>query len=195
MRKTILGCMLVLCFAALVAGGCAKKEMVKKEEAVPAVQPTAPPQPVTPKPEVPPEQAKPPITETPAAEAPVQQEVPKEVGAAEVQKELQKIYFDFDSAGLSDQARNTLTQNAGVLSKNPSIKLRIEGNCDERGSDDYNLALGERRAKAAKDYLVNLGVKSDRLSVISYGKEKPVDPGHDEAAWAKNRRDEFVIVK
>jgi peptidoglycan-associated lipoprotein len=75
------------------------------------------------------------------------------------------------------------------------VAVRIEGNCDERGSDDYNMALGERRAKAAKDYLVNLGIASDRISTISYGEEKPADPGHDEEAWARNRRAEFVIVK
>jgi peptidoglycan-associated lipoprotein len=73
--------------------------------------------------------------------------------------------------------------------------VQIQGNCDERGSDEYNLALGERRAKVAMDYLATLGVPAERLSIISYGKEKPVDPGHDEAAWAKNRRDDFAIIK
>ena len=81
------------------------------------------------------------------------------------------------------------------MKKNSALKVRIEGHCDERGSDEYNLALGERRAKAAMNYLVTLGIADKRLSVISYGKEKPVDPGHDEAAWAKNRRAEFVIQK
>jgi peptidoglycan-associated lipoprotein len=79
--------------------------------------------------------------------------------------------------------------------KNNSLKVQIEGNCDERGSDEYNLALGEKRAKSAMKYLETLGVPAERLSVISYGKEKPADPGHDEAAWAKNRRDEFVLIK
>jgi peptidoglycan-associated lipoprotein len=81
-----------------------------------------------------------------------------------------------------------------MIKKDSAAKVRIEGNCDERGSDEYNLALGEKRAKAAMEYLVTLGIPAERLSVISYGKEKPADPGHDEAAWAKNRRDEFVVL-
>jgi len=201
MRNKIIGTMVALCVGALLAGGCAKKEIVKAEEPVQAVQkaPVAPPAPAAPeaKPaEVTPEQKAEPLPETPSKEAVVQPETSKEaVQAPELQTELQKIYFNFDSSDLSQESRGILSKNAEVLTKNTSIKIRIEGNCDERGSDEYNMALGERRAKAAKDYLVNLGVQSDRLSVISYGEEKPVDPGHDEAAWAKNRRDDFVIVK
>jgi peptidoglycan-associated lipoprotein len=86
-----------------------------------------------------------------------------------------------------------LVKDAEILKQQKSIKVRIEGNCDELGSDDYNLALGEKRAKAALKYLETLGIPSDRLSTISYGKEKPADLGHDEAARAKNRRDELVI--
>ncbi len=104
---------------------------------------------------------------------------------------LEKIYFDFDSSALSDQARKTLTGNADYLRKNAVAKLRIEGNCDERGSAEYNIALGEKRAEAAKKYLVTMGIPADRLATISYGKEKPADPGHDESAWAKNRRDDL----
>ena len=108
---------------------------------------------------------------------------------------LEKIYFDFDSYRVSEAARSILAKDAGVMKKDSAVKVRIEGNCDERGSDEYNLALGEKRAEAAKRYLVTMGISADRLSVISYGKEKPVDPGHDEAAWAKNRRDDFIIIK
>ena len=107
---------------------------------------------------------------------------------------LEKIYFDFDSDALSDQARKTLTSDADYLRKNAVAKLRIEGNCDERGSAEYNIALGEKRAKAAEKYLVTMGIPADRLAIISYGKEKPADPGHDESAWAKNRRDEFAVL-
>ncbi len=107
---------------------------------------------------------------------------------------LEKIYFDFDSSALSDQARKTLTSNADYLRKSAAAKLRIEGNCDERGSAEYNIALGEKRAEAAKNYLVTMGIPADRLATISYGKEKPADPGHDESAWAKNRRDDFTIL-
>ncbi len=105
---------------------------------------------------------------------------------------LERIFFDFDSFQLTSVARDTLVKNAKVILAKGE-KLRIEGHCDERGSDEYNLALGERRAKAAMQYLVTLGVPSGNLSVISYGKEKPADPGHTETAWAKNRRDEFVV--
>ena len=89
-----------------------------------------------------------------------------------------------------------LSKNAEILLKGkPTVKIQIAGNCDERGSAEYNLALGERRAKSAQQYLITMGVAPDRLSIISYGKEKPAVEGHDEAAWAKNRRDEFTIMQ
>lgn len=113
--------------------------------------------------------------------------------AAELKAALHTIYFDFDSYALSQDARNSLVRNAELLKIDTSDSIRIEGNCDERGSDEYNLALGEKRANAAMQYLVTMGVPASRLSVISYGKEKPAVISHDEAAWAKNRRDDFVI--
>ncbi len=103
----------------------------------------------------------------------------------------QMVYFAFDSSALTPEARQVLTRKVEVLRKYPQVKLVIEGHCDERGTAEYNLALGERRAQAAAQYLSNLGIGSDRLSTVSYGKERPLDPGHSEAAWAKNRRDEF----
>lgn len=112
---------------------------------------------------------------------------------AELGKALQTIYFDFDSSSLSDASRQALAQHLERLKQNPRAKLKIEGYCDERGSDDYNLALGERRAQSAAQYLKTLGLSAERISTISYGNEKPADPGHNEAAWAKNRRDEFVV--
>jgi peptidoglycan-associated lipoprotein len=122
-------------------------------------------------------------------------EVQKNAGQIEDFKAaLAKIYFDFDSYKLSESSRSELVKNADLIKKDSVEKVRIEGNCDERGSDEYNLALGEKRAKAAMQYLVTLGIPTDRLSIISYGKEKPADPGHDEAAWSKNRRDEFVVL-
>lgn len=89
----------------------------------------------------------------------------------------------------------SLNKIAERLKKNESYTIKIEGNCDERGTTEYNLALGNRRANAAMNYLVNLGIKKERIKTVSYGKEKPLDPGHDEAAWAKNRRDHFVVIK
>src|SRR6185369_1380988 len=108
---------------------------------------------------------------------------------------LKMVNFDFDSYVLTKPARDILYNNADFLLKKYKGKVKIEGHCDERGSDEYNLALGEKRAKAALDYLSTLGVPSEQLSIISYGKERPLDAGHDEASWAKNRRAEFVLVK
>jgi peptidoglycan-associated lipoprotein len=191
MRKEMLGFLVILGCGALLAGGCAKKEIVKSEE---PVQVTKPAETMPEKPAPAPEQVK----EQPVKE-PVQsvsQEPLKEVAEVKPEMAFEKVYFDFDSYILSQPARDILSKNADLLkNKDASLKIQIEGNCDERGSDEYNLALGEKRAKAAFNYLVTLGVPAERLSVISYGKEKPVDPGHDEAAWAKNRRDEFVVVK
>ena len=92
------------------------------------------------------------------------------------------------------EAQKTLDDNASLLKKYPSWAITIEGHCDERGTPEYNLALGERRAVAARAYLLSLGIAADRLRTVSYGKEFPFDPGHDEAAWAKNRRAHFVVT-
>jgi peptidoglycan-associated lipoprotein len=107
---------------------------------------------------------------------------------------LRRIHFDFDRADLRSDAIQTLTENAGSIKSHSGIPIRIEGHCDERGTTEYNLALGDRRARAAKEYLVSAGVPAQRLRTISYGKEKPLDPGHSESAWASNRRAEFVFV-
>jgi peptidoglycan-associated lipoprotein len=107
---------------------------------------------------------------------------------------LQDIRFDFDSAVLLDQARATLDHHADWLRSYDSVTLVIEGHCDERGTVEYNLALGERRAAAAMNYLVSLGIPASRLKTISYGKEFPLDPGHNEEAWARNRRAHFEIT-
>jgi peptidoglycan-associated lipoprotein len=203
MRKKIVGCVLFLSFAAVMSGGCAKKSIVKTDEPTPSVQTAPPARPETVRPTD--ESTRPapvqpaPIVETPTREGMITPETPQQQGdaqgSAELQNQLQKIYFNFDSAALSDESRSILSKNADLLIKQSSVKIRIEGNSDERGSDEYNLALGERRAQAARDYLVNLGVQPERISIISYGEEKPAVPGHDEAAWEQNRRAEFVIVR
>jgi peptidoglycan-associated lipoprotein len=105
-----------------------------------------------------------------------------------------KIYFDFDSFELKPEARAILQQKAELLKKYKNLRLVIEGHCDERGTEEYNLALGERRARAAYEFLILLGVESNRLQIVSYGEEFPADPGHNETAWAKNRRDEFKVL-
>lgn len=108
---------------------------------------------------------------------------------------LSNIYFDFDSAVLKPAAKDELKKIASFLSEKPSVKIRIEGNCDERGTNEYNIALGERRAVSAKNYLVSLGISPMHIMTLSFGEENPADPEHNEAAWAKNRRDEFNIVE
>lgn len=106
---------------------------------------------------------------------------------------LNSIHFDYDKYNLTGKSISTLSENAEILMEHPDLEITIEGHCDERGTDEYNLALGEKRALAARDFLVNFGIARPRVSVISYGEEKPVDPAHDEEAWSKNRRAEFVI--
>ena len=102
------------------------------------------------------------------------------------------VYFDFDKYNLRDEAKDVLRKNAGLLKQNQELKLRIEGHCDERGTVEYNLALGEKRAKAVRDYLTSLGIDAGRLEVVSYGKERPAVNGNGEDAWSLNRRAEFV---
>lgn len=197
MRKGMLSVLIVLCCGTLVAGGCAKKQVVKGDEtattAPAASKPAEQPQPA--KPAIKEEQVKEqPIQESPIASA--DQDTRQPAGsAAQQEASLDRIFFDFDSYLLTQSARDTLNKNADWLKKNSDAKLQIEGHCDERGSDEYNLALGEKRAKSAQNYLTTLGVAKDRLSTISYGKEKPLEPGHDETAWAKNRRAEFLILR
>ncbi|MFH0871738.1 MAG: peptidoglycan-associated lipoprotein Pal [bacterium] len=107
--------------------------------------------------------------------------------------DLHDVFFAFNEFLLSEEAQGILQKDAEWLRSHPSARILIEGHCDERGTVEYNLALGERRAQTAKDYLVNLGVSSDRSSIISYGKEKPFALGHDEEAWAQNRRAHFLL--
>jgi len=186
MKKQTAGVLLLLGSCVLLAaGGCAKNEMVKKDEEISPVA-SAPVR--TPaKTEV--------LKEQPVKEAKVAESIPGENAGqmGQLKSALEKIYFDFDSFKLSEAARSNLVKDADMLKKDAAEKVRIEGNCDERGSDEYNLALGEKRANVAMRYLITLGIPAERLLVISYGKEKPAEPGHDEAAWARNRRDEFAV--
>ena len=104
------------------------------------------------------------------------------------------VHFSFDSAVVKKSEQANISSVASALTASPNDKLLIEGNCDERGTEEYNRALGERRALAAREALVKAGVSAERIRTISYGKDKPVDPGHDDAAWAKNRRDDFILL-
>ncbi len=109
-------------------------------------------------------------------------------------KLMKDVHFDFDKYDIRPVDTEILKGNATLLKKYPKVKIQIEGHCDERGTVEYNLALGERRANSTKNYLISLGISGDRISTISYGKERPLDPGHNEEAWGKNRRAHFVVL-
>ncbi len=137
-----------------------------------------------------------PAAEAPKAEAPAPapepvKEAPAEKAAA-AEAGLQPIYFDFDKSFIRDDAKPVMKANAEWLKANPKVKVKIEGNCDERGTKEYNQALGQRRAASAKKYLTDMGIAGNRISLISYGKEKPMCTESTEACWQKNRRDDLV---
>lgn len=113
--------------------------------------------------------------------------------ASGVEFDSENIRFAFDSSVLSDQARQILNRNAEYLSTNPTVTVTVEGHCDERGTNDYNMALGERRARSVKDFFVSMGIGADRLNTVSYGEERPIAPGRDEVSWTKNRRAQLVL--
>ncbi|OGS44390.1 MAG: peptidoglycan-associated lipoprotein [Elusimicrobia bacterium RIFOXYD2_FULL_34_15] len=106
--------------------------------------------------------------------------------------DIEAVHFDYDDTLLKAEARDILAKTAKWLKENPEVELLVEGHCDERGTTDYNMALGDRRAKAIRSYLMKLGIKGNRIATISYGEEKPLDSGHTEDAWAKNRRGELL---
>jgi peptidoglycan-associated lipoprotein len=144
-------------------------------------------------PEIPPQEEE--VTQ-PAQEEPVEtpEPEPEPVIKKITDAEFKTVYFDFDKYNLVDSAKQALELNARILKEHPDVIVKIEGNCDERGTVEYNLSLGDKRAMAAKDYLIGLGINADRLQTISYGKSRPAVMGNNEAAWAKNRRDNFRIV-
>ncbi len=130
--------------------------------------------------------------ETIEPEGPTGSDIPLDA-ANEAQGPLADIHFEFDQATLTEEARGTLGGHATWLKARPSVAVTIEGHCDERGTVEYNLALGDRRAEAVRDYLASLGIAANRLDTLSLGKERPLVPGHDESAWAQNRRAHFVV--
>lgn len=139
----------------------------------------------------------PPATDTADADADAQRRAEEEARLARERARgsiQDMIFFDFDRSDLREDARQTLQLKAEALRQFPDIRIRIEGHADERGTVEYNLALGERRADAARAYLVDLGIDPDRMTTISYGEERPQVEGQNEAAWSQNRRDEFVIL-
>jgi len=188
-ERRVVMCALML--AAVVAVGCGKKKP-------PVARPVPPPpvsteSPAGERPPTPPE----PVRENPIPPEPTVSEDPLAAGDLEsINKNspFKPVFFALDSSDVDAQGQQALNGDAEILKKYPTWTITIEGHCDERGTAEYNLALGERRALAAKTYLVSLGIPADRLRTVSYGKEFPFDPGHDEAAWSKNRRAHFVVT-
>ncbi len=180
---------------ALVLTGCPKRpEVIQAGPA--AVGPPAAVAPA-PTPAAPaPKTGETPVTRpTPPAEVPVQPAKPAAPGAAPAAASpLKDLFFDYDKSAIRDDQKAALGENVSWLKANGAAKITIEGHCDERGTAEYNLGLGERRAKAVKDYLIAAGIAADRISTISYGKERPFVLGHDESAWKWNRRGHFVIT-
>ncbi len=125
----------------------------------------------------------------------VAQKTPGIEGVVHESKMLKDIHFEFDKYNIRPEDAGILKENSALLKKYPGMKFQIEGHCDERGTVEYNLALGERRANSTKKYLVSLGIEPSRISTISYGEERPLDQGQNEEAWTKNRRAHFVILK
>ncbi len=173
MNKTIVNAIVMTLFGALIVTGCAKPEV-----ADPISDSSKAPSPST--------------TQSNLAVESVIEKQPAQTAPAPIA--LEQIRFAYDQATLSAQARNTLSANAAILQLAPELLVSIEGHCDDRGSDEYNLSLGERRAQSVRAYLVSLGIEAQRLKTISYGEEKPLDTANNEMAWAKNRRAEFKLL-
>jgi len=193
MKGTLRWAVLVLSVAALVAAGCAKKQTVKSEgaQAPPAAAPA--PTVVT---EAPVKEAPPAPVETAPAPPPAPVAAAPAPGVSVTEEKISQfddVRFDFDKSVVKEDGRKTCQVVADYLKSHPGAKMLIEGHCDERGTSEYNMALGERRATAVMSYLVSLGVPKAALTTVSFGKEKPLDPGHSEEAWAKNRRAHFVL--
>lgn len=191
MMRGFLGLMVVVCLFSL-CGGCAKKVKTEPPVAPEAAEEVAKPEakPAEEQAVTAPEEVK----ESELEKTLTRSEQPGIEGAVMESSALKDVHFDFDRSELTDAAREILNANAELLKKSPDVKIQVEGHCDERGSTSYNLALGERRAASVKDYLVSLGIPADKLSTISYGEERPLDPGQNEEAWAKNRRAHIVIL-
>jgi peptidoglycan-associated lipoprotein len=173
-RSTLAG---LLGLGVLAMIGCSQKP-----------KPTPPPEPPPPKMEEPPPPAK---VETPKVD---EEALRRQRIQARIAEVFKPIYFAYDQSTISAEGQSTLQEIGKLMKEVPEITARIEGHADERGTNDYNMALGERRAKAVNDYLASYGIQGSRLSTISYGEEKPAVEGHDESAWAKNRRVEFTTT-
>ena len=195
MRKnlTLIGFVVLIAFGMTIFTGCAEKKTVVKDEALQEQRAKAA---QTAQQD---NEAARQVKEQADRERALREQAEREQAAraasasATLDGAVEDIYFDFDQSNIRLDAREILKANADVFLKNSTATIMIEGYCDERGTAEYNLALGERRAQEAKKYLINLGTKASQIKTISYGEERPLDPGHNEEAWANNRRAHFVV--
>lgn len=179
MRRTVIVATL-LAAALTLSFGCKKAQVQTAPTPAPAAEAAVPDRPTE-------------VTDGFKAESPAPAEIEPSIDELNARGVLKTVFFDFDSSELRSDARTTLQGNADWLKRNAARYVEIGGHCDERGTIEYNLALGSRRANIVKDYLSNLGVTGGRLEPVSYGEERPVDTGHAEGAWSKNRRADFRI--
>ena len=210
-RKSLSVMILILCCLALILAGCPKKTVMKEEPSVTKADAVAAAAAAAERERAAKQEAEQralkekelKVREEAAKKAAAEKDFDKSLVAKKYpgiegevleSKLLKDIYFDFDKYDIRPQDASVLKENAALLMKYPNVKIQIEGHCDERGTIEYNLALGERRASSCKNYLISLGIPGNRISAISYGKERPVDLGHTEEAWAKNRRAHTVIL-
>jgi len=190
MRRDSKALIVLIVLLTVVVGACGKKKP-------PVARPLPPPPAVdtasvAPEPPAPP---KPVVEPRPVPPIPEEDSIgSKSLDDLNRDSPLRPLFFELDSSDVSAAGQQVLQANAGILKKYPTWQITIEGHCDERGTAEYNLALGERRALSAKNYMVSLGVPADKIKTVSYGKEFPFDPGHDDGAWSKNRRAHFVIT-
>ena len=191
MRREANRLMILAVLMTVVIGGC-------KSKTPPVARPMPPPgatvaDPTGGKPPGPPQ----PVLEPPIVVPPMPAEdslLGKTLDDLNRDSPLKPLFFELDSSEVSAEGQRVLQENAATMKKYATWSVTIEGHCDERGTAEYNLALGERRALAAKNYLVSLGIPADKIKTVSYGKEFPFEPGHDDSAWSKNRRAHFVIT-
>jgi peptidoglycan-associated lipoprotein len=183
--------MIIVLGALAIAGACHRNKPPvarplpppQPTTTAPTNRPPAPPEPVPDTTRIPPE---PKISDDPLTSG--------DLDVINKNSPFQPVFFALDSYEVDSAGQQALSADAAILKKYPTWTITLEGHCDERGTAEYNLALGEKRAIAAKTYLVSLGIPADRLRTVSYGKEFPFDPGHDEGAWSKNRRAHFVVT-
>lgn len=189
MNRRAQSLMVMVVLLAVVVGACSKKTP-------PVARPMPPPMPATEAAPPPPPPPPSPVAEpVPVPPMPMEDTIgSKSLDDLNRESPLQPLFFELDSSEVSVAGQAVMQANAEILKKYPAWQITIEGHCDERGTAEYNLALGERRALAARTYLVSLGIPADRVKTVSYGKEFPFDAGHDDAAWQKNRRAHFVIT-